>query len=153
VTGRQQASQAVERMTRDLRAANPVRAADANTVTVDVTRGTTCERRRYFMQGTELLVGVSPFGSGVACGTYGATPGTEQVSLVARGLTNDSADPLLTYLRWDGATAARTEVAAPVPTGSLRTIDGIVVSATAEAGERPPVTVETLVDLRNVELS
>jgi prepilin-type N-terminal cleavage/methylation domain-containing protein len=153
VTARTEATKSVERISRDLRAANPLRAAAANDVTVDTLRGTTCERRRYYVDGTNrLMLSTARFATGTACGVFGATPGAATATVIADAVATGGT-PLFTYLRWDGSTSQRVAITAPVSASNLGLVDGVVINVTVPAAPRAPVTVSTQVDLRNVEIS
>jgi prepilin-type N-terminal cleavage/methylation domain-containing protein len=153
VTARTEATKAIERISRDLRVANPLRVADANDVTVDTLRGSTCERRRYYVDGANrLMLSIAPFTTGTACGVYGAVPGTATSTVIADAVVTGGT-PIFSYLRWDGSTSQRVAVTAPVAASSLGLVDGVVISVTVPAAPREPVTVSTQVDLRNVEIS
>jgi prepilin-type N-terminal cleavage/methylation domain-containing protein len=153
VTARTEATKAVERMSRDLRAANPLRVADANEVTLDTMRGSTCERRRYFVDASNRLVlSVAPFSSGTVCGVYGATPGAAIETPVTDEVVTGGT-PVFTYLRWDSGSSQRVPLTTPASAADLRLIDAVVLNVTVPAAPREPITVSTQVDLRNVEIS
>lgn len=153
VTARTEATKSVDRVSRDLRAANPLRAANANDVTLDTLRGSTCERRRYFVDGSSrLMLSIAPFATGTACNVAGATPGTAATTVVADAVVAGTA-PVFSYQRWDTSSGQRVAVAAPVSAANLGLVDSVVISVTVPAAPRDPVTVSTQVDLRNVEIS
>lgn len=153
VTARTEATKSVDRMSRDLRAANPLRAAAATDVTIDTLRGSTCERRRYYVDGSNrLMLSIAPFTSGVGCGVSGATPGTATTTVIADEVSAGGT-PLFSYQRWDTASAQRVAITTPVGAANLGLVDSVVVSVTVPAAPRAPVTVSTQVDLRNVEIS
>jgi len=144
---------AIEEMSRDLRTANPVRAADANSVTIDMYYGGRCERRKYYVSGTQLLMDRAQFAAGVRCGTYGATPGTATTSVVLGAVSNSASNPLFTYSRWDTVSDASVALAVPVASTSLGKIDGVTLNVLVPvSGQSNPVAVSTTVDLRNVEV-
>ena len=152
VTARTEASKSVERISRDVRTANPLRIAQANDLTLDTLRGTTCERRRYYVDGnSRLMLSIAPFASGVKCGTSGSTPGTAVPTVIANEVAVGGA-PVFSYQRWDSATSERVGVTAPVAAANVGLVDSVVISVTVPAQERAPVTVSTQVDLRNVEI-
>jgi prepilin-type N-terminal cleavage/methylation domain-containing protein len=152
VEARTEAARVVERVSRDLRAANPLRVAEATSVTVDTLRGGTCERRRYYVGAdARMMLDVSRFASGTACNVVGANPGSVTTSSIADDVTGSN--PMFTYFRWNSTTGARVQVASPVAAADLRRVDGVVISVTVPAPGRTPVTVTSQVDLRNVEIS
>jgi prepilin-type N-terminal cleavage/methylation domain-containing protein len=150
VTARNEGSKVVERVSRDARTANPLRVAEADELTLDTYRGSTCERRRYYVDGTALKLDVSSFASGVQCNQSGAAPGAASTTVVTPNLET-SGTPLFQYLRWDAAVGERVVVAAPVASASIGTVDAVLITATVPAQDRPAVVVSSQVDLRNVE--
>jgi prepilin-type N-terminal cleavage/methylation domain-containing protein len=152
VEARADAARVVERVSRDLRAANPLRAAEATAVTVDTLRGSTCERRRYYVGAdARMMLDVSRFATGTACNVVGTNPGAVTTTSIADDVTGSN--PMFTYFRWNSTTGARVQVASPVAAADLRRVDGVVISVTVPAPGRTPVTVTSQVDLRNVEIS
>ena len=142
----------LERTSLDIRTADPLVAASANSITLDTFRKGQCERRTYRLSSGQLLLDVAGFGSGVACGVYGSTPGAVTTTVVADGLTNTTAAPLFRYFRWSSTTNTRTAVSAPVAAASMGQVDGVEVRVGIVAREQDDVGLSTLVDLRNVEL-
>ena len=142
----------LERTSLDIRTADPLVSASANSITLDTYRKGQCERRTYRLVSGQLLLDVRGFGSGVACGVYGATPGAVTTTVVADGLTNTTAAPLFRYFRWSSTTNTRTAVPAPVAAASIGQVDGVEVRVGIVAREQDDVGLSTLVDLRNVEL-
>ena len=142
----------LERTSLDIRTADPLVAASANSITLDTFRKGQCERRTYRLASGQLLLDVAGFGSGVDCGVYGTTPGAVTTTVVADGLTNTTAAPLFSYYRWSSTTNTRTPVTAPVSAASLGSVDGVEVRVGIVAREQDDVELSTLVDLRNVEL-
>jgi type II secretory pathway pseudopilin PulG len=143
---------AVERMTRDIRTTNPLRAASANSITFDLYYGTGCERRTYYLSGTSLMLDRATFAAGVRCGSQTATPGAATTVTVIGNVANTTATPLFRYYRWDSVSKTRVEVTAPVASTSLRSVDTVLVDVHVSTPEQGPVALTTLVDLRNVEL-
>jgi hypothetical protein len=142
----------VERVSRDLRAANPLRAAAATDLTVDTLRGTTCERRRYYVGAdNRMMLATSRFTSGTGCNISGTTPGAATTTPVADDVTGST--QMFTYYRWDATAGQRTAVTAPVSAADLRRVDSVVIAVTVPVPGRAPVTVTSQVDLRNVEVS
>jgi len=151
VTSMAAARTAVERMSRDIRTANPLRTAQANLISFDMYFGTRCERRTYSVVGTSVVLSRAQFAAGVRCRAAGAVPGAATTSTVIRNVANTTGVPLFRYYRWDTATKSRVESPAPV-TGSLSSVDTVRINALVSALRQGDVGVETLVDLRNVEL-
>ena len=153
VLGATEARIVLERTSLDIRTADPLRSADADSITLDTYRKGQCERRTYYLSGDELLLDVAPFGAGVKCGVYGSTPGAAVTSTIASGLTNDDSNPLFTYYKWDSTTEERVEVPAPVASSAVPFIDTVEIEVGIEAREQSDVGMSTVVDLRNVEVS
>lgn len=151
VTSMAGARTAVERMSRDIRTANPLRVAQANLISFDMYYGTRCERRTYSVVSGSLVLSRAQFAAGVRCGVYGAVPGAATTSTVIKDVTNTTATPLFRYYRWDTATKTRVESAAPVTAG-LTSVDTVRISALVSALRQGDVGVQALVDLRNVEI-
>jgi type II secretory pathway pseudopilin PulG len=151
VTSTSAARTAIERMSRDIRTANPLVTAQANLITFDMYYGTRCERRTYSVVSGSLVLSRAQFAAGVRCGAYGAVPGAATTTTVIENVTNSTATPLFRYYRWDSATKTRVESPAPVTSG-VGSVDTVRVDALVSALRQGDVGVQTLVDLRNVEL-
>ena len=151
VTSMAGARTAIERMSRDIRTANPLRTAQANVISFDMYYGTRCERRTYSVVAGSLVLSRAQFAAGVRCGASGAVPGAATTSTVIRNVTNTTAAPLFRYYRWDTATKTRVESPAPVTAG-LTSVDTVRINALVSALQQGDVGVEALVDLRNVEI-
>lgn len=143
---------AVERMTRDMRTANPLRAGEAGRTTFDMYYAGRCERRTYYVSGGDLKLDRQAFAAGVRCGSSSATPGAAVTTTVVENVTNDSTQPLFRYFRWDSVAKQRAEVTAPVAATAIRSVDTVLVEVSVSTPEQGDVSLKTLVDLRNVEL-
>jgi len=151
VTSMAGARTAIERMSRDIRTANPLRTAQANVISFDMYYGTRCERRTYSVVAGSLVLSRAQFAAGVRCGASGAVPGAATTSTVIKNVTNTTAAPLFRYYRWDTATKTRVESPAPVTAG-LTSVDTVRINALVSALRQGDVGVQALVDLRNVEI-
>jgi prepilin-type N-terminal cleavage/methylation domain-containing protein len=143
----------LERVTKDVRAADPLVAADARTITVLVYHGTSCQQRRYYVNGTSQLVQeIAKFPASTTCKNRTGTVGTASSKVLLRNVANTTAEPVFTYQRIDPAQAALVTVTAPVTGTLVPLVDSLTINLKAglKQGQRP-IVVQTAVDLRNVE--
>jgi prepilin-type N-terminal cleavage/methylation domain-containing protein len=148
---------ALERVTKDLRAADPLVAADARSVTTLVYHGTgvngACEQRRYYVNATNQLVQeiakypASPTGANRTGGL-----GTASSRVLVAKIANTTTQPVFVYQRIDPAQAALVTVTTPVASTLVSLVDSVTINVKAglKFGQQP-VVVQTAVDLRNVE--
>lgn len=142
---------ALERITKDIRVADPLVAADAQDLTLDVFHNGACEQRRYYVSGGQLLMSTQAWPTSSACATKSGSLGsaTTQV-LVSQVVTGSS--PLFSYARVDAVSDEVVQVASPVAAGAVsqvRRVDVTVVAALQ--GGHPNITLSSGVDLRNGE--
>jgi prepilin-type N-terminal cleavage/methylation domain-containing protein len=135
---------ALDRLTRDLRASDPLRAATATTLTMDEDRAGKCRRTYYRIAGTSLDWVTVDYTSLSVCKTNAgaATPSTGWVPLVQN---IDSASSSFTYYNDNISPTPIT------PTGmqlSTLTRVGITIVA-SQAENRAATTLSSIVDLRN----
>ena len=137
---------AVERVSRELRAADPILDGfTASSVSTIVYRNGLCRRHDYALGATGVLTEtVTPLtpnpGSANACTTAG-TPGAPRV--LVSGLTNTASTPLFRYLGEPGATEVTATSGA-----ALRTV---VIDARSSMSGTAPIRVTTSVRLRNAD--
>jgi prepilin-type N-terminal cleavage/methylation domain-containing protein len=145
--------QVLERVTKDLRAADPLVAADASSVTVLVYHGAACQQRRYYVNASNQLVEeIASYPASASCRTRSGTVGTASSFVLLARVANASTDPLFSYRRIDAAQDAEVPVTVPVVATFLPLVDSVTVSLKAGLKEnQAPVSVSTSVDLRNVE--
>jgi prepilin-type N-terminal cleavage/methylation domain-containing protein len=143
----------LERVTKDLRAANPLVAGDATSVTMLVYHGTACQQRRYYVNASsQLIEEIASYPASATCSTRTGTLGTTSSFLLLAKVANASTDPVFSYRRIDPAQDALVNVTAPVSAGLVQLVDSVTVSLKAGLKEnQAPVSVSTSVDLRNVE--
>ena len=134
----------VERMSRELRAADPVETMSATSVSARVYRNGLCYRYTYALVGSEIretLERLSP-NPGVFNECTAVVSGTSATTVLVRGLTNTSTTPLFSYY----AQTAPTMVAA-TGLGDLRQI--VIDARSAPSGT--PLRVSTSVQIRNFD--
>jgi prepilin-type N-terminal cleavage/methylation domain-containing protein len=143
----------LERVSKDLRAANPLVAGDSSSVTMLVYHGTACQQRRYYVNASSQLVEeTASYPSSATCSSRSGTLGTASSVVLLAKVANASTDPVFSYRRIDPAQDALVSVAAPVSAGLVSLVDSVTVSLKAGLKEnQAPVSVGTSVDLRNVE--
>jgi prepilin-type N-terminal cleavage/methylation domain-containing protein len=144
---------AFERMAKDVRAADPLVAGDATTLTVLVYHGTSCQQRRYYINASKQLVqDISTYANSTSCRTKTGVPGTASSHVLAQGVLNDATKPLFSYQRIDPAQDALVAVTTPVSTTVVGLVNKVTVNLNIglKFGQQP-VTLTNAVDLRNVE--
>jgi len=88
----------LERISRDLRVADPVRAASANSITVDLLKGSTCLRRTWALSGTSLVVTTVTYAAWASCSVFPATvTATSTSTVTALQQVGNGGTPLFTY--------------------------------------------------------
>jgi prepilin-type N-terminal cleavage/methylation domain-containing protein len=143
----------VERVSKDVRAANPLVAADSSSVTMLVYHGTACQQRRYYVNtSAQLVEEIASYPASASCATRSGALGTAVSRVLLPKVANASSDPVFSYRRIDPAQDALVPVATPVTTTLVPLVDSVTVSLKAGLKEnQAPVSVGTSVDLRNVE--
>jgi prepilin-type N-terminal cleavage/methylation domain-containing protein len=144
---------ALERVTKDLRAADPLVAADARTVTTLVYHGTACQQRRYYVDATNQLVQeISKYPASTTCANKTGVLGTATSNVLVKSIVNTAAEPVFVYQRIDPAQSALVAVTTPVASTLVSLVDSVTINVKAglKYGQQP-VVVQTAVDLRNVE--
>lgn len=106
---------AMESMTREVRAANPILVADPHTVTVQVTRLNTRKLTTYTLTGDRIDVATSIID--MATQTQTALP----TRTLLRGITMNAGESLFTYTNATGS-------ALPVPVADPRTIRSVTLT-------------------------
>lgn len=139
---------AVERMSREIRAADPVEtSSSSSSVSVRVHRNGRCQRYTYALVGTELrqtLERLSP-DPGVFNECTSVVAGSTVTTVLVRGLTNGSTTPLFTYL----ADTAPATTAATTPAA----VRSVVIDARSGMSGTTPLQVRTSVQIRNFDTS
>ncbi|MDQ1704630.1 MAG: hypothetical protein QOF18_996 [Frankiaceae bacterium] len=135
----------LERISRDIRVADPIRAASANAITVDVYRTNTCVRRQWSVSSGALVSTSTTFATWSACAVYPATatPTSTVTSTVLPSLGNGST-PVFTYQNAAGAALSAPTVS------QIAVVDVTLVQSGQE--NRGPVTLDTSVGVRNATL-
>ena len=144
---------ALERVTKDLRAADPLVAADARSVTTLVYHGTACQQRRYYVDATNQLVQeIARYPASTTCANKTGVLGTATSSVLVKSIVNTTTQPVFVYQRIDPAQSALVAVTAPVASTLVSLVDSVTINVKAglKYGQQP-VVVQTAVDLRNVE--
>jgi prepilin-type N-terminal cleavage/methylation domain-containing protein len=144
---------ALERVTKDLRAADPLVAADARSVTTLVYHGTSCQQRRYYVDATNRLVQeVAKYPASTTCANRTGALGAASSRVLVTKVVNTAAQPVFVYQRIDPAQAALVTVTTPVASTLVSLVDSVTINVKAglKFGQQP-VVVQTAVDLRNVE--
>lgn len=149
----QTAQTALERLSKDLRTADPLVAANLNDVTLLVYRSGHCERRQWWVDANnQLLMSRAVYsGASSSCSTKSGTLGTAEVQVVMDNAGVD--DKTLIFRYWNKNTnAALTELTPPVASNQLTRIDRIELTIKGLLSENgTPVLLTSSVDLRNVE--
>lgn len=122
----------VERMSREVRAADPITDATPDRMEVQVRRDGGCFRFVYELAGDELQVRRDV--SADDCATFTPGASTPMVSDVI----NPGGRPLFTYQTSDGA-----------PTTSLEDISTVNMEIVRDLRDQQPVAVSTVVNVRN----
>ena len=144
---------ALERVTKDLRAADPLVAADARSVTTLVYHGTACQQRRYYVDATnQLIQEIASYPASTTWTNRTGALGTASSRVLVKSIVNTTAQPVFVYQRIDPAQAALVPVTAPVASTLVSLVDSVTINVKAglKYGQQP-VVVQTAVDLRNVE--
>jgi prepilin-type N-terminal cleavage/methylation domain-containing protein len=144
---------ALERVTKDIRAADPLVAADATSVTTLVYHGTQCQQRRYYVDATNQLVQeIAKYPASTTCADKTGTLGTASSRVLVKTVVNTTAQPVFAYQRIDPAQSALATVTTPVASNLVSLVDSVTINVKAglKFGQQP-VVVQTAVDLRNVE--
>jgi prepilin-type N-terminal cleavage/methylation domain-containing protein len=144
---------ALERVTKDLRAADPLVAADARSVTTLVYHGTACQQRRYYVDASNQLVQeIASYPASTTCANRTGALGTASSRVLVKSVVNTTAEPVFVYQRIDPAQSALVPVTTPVGSTLVSLVDSVTIDVKAglKYGQQP-VVVQTAVDLRNVE--
>ena len=153
VVGTSQAQAATERISKDLRSADPLVAADANDVTAKVYRSGHCEIHRWYVSGGSLLQDTQKYGASTNCATASGTPSAVTTQTLVQTVLNGATTPIFTFARWDTTAnpPALFTMPAPVPAANVSLVDRVTVVIDASQPENhAPVVVQSAVDLRNV---
>jgi len=144
---------ALERVAKDVRAANPLVAADANSITVLVYRGGACQQRRYYVDATQRLVQeIAKYTASTTCRSRTGVPGAATTNVLTKNVANPVATPVFGYQRIDPAQAALVAVPTPAAASVVSLVDKVTISLrTGLKHGQNPVVVGTAIDLRNVE--
>lgn len=125
---------ALERMSRELRAADPIEIATGDEVRVRTFRDGACTEYTFTRTGTSLDVTRRPLGD-MSC----SAPGTATTTQLLDGIMNAEADPpVFQFFTADG-----------VATTALSDIDVIELTLRKSVGQQPSVVVATVVHVRN----
>lgn len=136
----------IERMARDIRVADPIRAASSTSLTVDDYRGNTCVRQTWSVSSASLVRTVITYPAWTSCTAYPSTvTPTSSVTRTLLTSLNTSSTALFTYVDSTGATLAS-------PTPSKIAVIRISVSQNGLEG-RAGVTFATAVGVRNATLA
>lgn len=133
----------LERIARDLRVADPIRAASATSITVDNYRGTGCFRETWSLSSGSLVRALTTFAASSACTVYPATatPLSSSTQTMLTGLSNST---LFTYEDSSGNTITN-----PTPS-AIAVVHATITQAGSE--NRGGVTFDTSVGVRNETL-
>jgi prepilin-type N-terminal cleavage/methylation domain-containing protein len=144
---------ALERITKDLRAADPLTAADARSVIALVYHGTSCQQRRYYVNASNQLVQeVAKYAASTTCANRTGAVGAAKSHVLVTTIANTSGQPVFAYQRIDPAQDALITVATPVTATVVSLVDSVTINVRAGLKHsQQPVVVQTAVDLRNVE--
>lgn len=136
----------IERLGRDIRVADPIRAASAMSMTLDLYRGNTCVREQWTLSGTKLMVTQTTYASWSACSNYPATATpTSTVTRTALSSLGNGATSLFTY-----EDASGTAMGTPsIPQIAVVHVN-VIESVTGRTGK---VTFTTSVGVRNESLA
>jgi prepilin-type N-terminal cleavage/methylation domain-containing protein len=143
----------LERVTKDLRAADPLVAADARSVTTLVYHGTSCQQRRYYVDASnQLIQEIAKYPASTTCANKTGALGTAVSRVLIKNVVNTSAEPVFVFQRIDPAQSALVPVTTPVAATLVSLVDSVTINVKAglKYGQQP-VVVQTAVDLRNVE--
>jgi prepilin-type N-terminal cleavage/methylation domain-containing protein len=154
VVGTSQAQQASERMSRDLRVADPLLSADANDVSAKVYRNGACEVHRWYLgAASQLLEDILRYPASSSCSTATGTASVVGTVTLVNKVLNSAANPVFTFARWNDTLnpPALVSMTAPVSSNNVPLVDRVTVLIDVYQPEnRKPVVVQSAVDLRNV---
>lgn len=142
-----------QRIGKDVRAADPLIAADARTLTVLVYHRTSCQQRRYYIDGSSRLVQeIAKYPASSTCANRAGALGTASSRVLLANVTNSAIQPVFTYRRIDPAQDNLVTVTAPVSATLVPLVDTLTVELRAglKSGQKP-IVVQSGIDLRNVE--
>jgi len=136
---------AIDRLSRDLRASDPLRMATASTLMMDEDRSGKCKRTYYRLAGTSLDYVRLTYDSLSICKANAASATTPTSGWAVLVKNVDTANSSFTYYNDNVSSSPLT------PTGlALSTITRVGVSIVAKQSEnRASVTLSSIVDLRN----
>lgn len=147
------AQTALERLSRDVRTADPLVAANLNDVTMLVYRDGHCQQRHWWVDAnSNLNMSIAQWtAASTSCSTRsgGTDPLVTQVVMTNAGV--DSTTLIFRY--WsENVDNSLTEVTPPVPSNMLTRIDRVELSIKGLLRENgSPVLLTSSTDLRNVE--
>ena len=152
--GVSQAQFAVERLAKDLRAADPLVSADANDLTLMVYRQGACEVHRWYLgTNSQLLEDLQRYPASSSCGNASGTLSATSTAPVTGQLANGVGAPLFSFARWDDTANPPDllQMTTPVASANVPLVQRVVVVVNVtQPGGHAPVIVQTAVDLRNV---
>jgi prepilin-type N-terminal cleavage/methylation domain-containing protein len=138
----------LERIARDIRVADPIRAASATSITLDNMRGAGpgCVRETWALSSGNLVRTAITFSAWASCSVYPATatPTSTVTQTVVSSIANGST-PIFAYKDASGAA-----LASPTPS-KVAVVHVVLVQAGKEG--RASVTFETSVGVRNEALA
>ena len=136
----------VERMARDIRVADPIRAASATSMTVDLYRGTSCVRQQWSISGTTLQVTATTYSTWAACSKYPAT--VAAVSTTTRAALTDLTNPAATIFTYENSSGAT------LTNPAVSQIAVVHITLSKKVGEKSTsVSFSTSVGVRNESLA
>jgi len=147
------AQTALERLSRDLRTADPLTAANLNDVSMQVYRAGYCEQRRYWVDSTgQLLMSRAPYtAASTSCSTASGATATATTQVLMTNAGVDSTTLIFRYYTVN-PNAALTELSAPVAATDLAHVDRVELTIKGVLSENgSPVFLTSSIDLRNVE--
>jgi type II secretory pathway pseudopilin PulG len=134
------------RLARDLRVADPIRAASATSMTVDVYRSGTCVRDTWTVASNNLVLTAVTYPTWASCKNYPTTAiATSSITKTVITGLNNGATPVFAFQDATGAT-----LASPTPTAIY--VVNISLSQAGKEG-RAGVSYSTSVGVRNATLA
>jgi prepilin-type N-terminal cleavage/methylation domain-containing protein len=141
VLGSAQLETQLQRMTRDIRVADPLRAVSASSVLFDDYRSGACRRTEYRVSGGSLQSRVLTYSAPASCNAYPATVTADKDTGYVTTAANVTTAAPFTFLDSTGAVIA---------TPTAKTVRQIGISLTQTQREsRKPITMSATVYLRN----
>lgn len=136
----------LERLARSLRVADPIRAASATSMTVDLYRNSTCVRETWTASGTTLKVTDVTYPTWSSCLNYPATATpTSTTTTTALAALDNGVTSLFTFTDSTG-TALSSPTVSAIAFVKITIVESVV-------GRNAPVTFNTSVGVRNEALA